>query len=309
MKTLFMIASIVAIGMLSTSNAIASWGHDSVSFDGDESLFPAPQDKPHCTVRVLALEGTAKGLVMVHAKENICGEIRYENRWAVKKLTVGDDVSINEPISTLPGTTLTLQTHAGSIIEVDGDSEITLADVCGDNPKPHLGINYGGARINDRPAPPPQNDDDPPGEPPPPPGPEETPPPPTDPQPIITQTKLVKVTPKGTEYSVRTSGSDGAGETVVRVYSGSVEVVPMVNGAAQDMAAQGSTIEALTKQLQEGKITQKQYTERIMAISMASAKKMDGVVRSLVLKAGEKCAVSARGELSKAKKFDVKKEK
>lgn len=209
-------------------------------------------------------------------------------------------MSVNEPISTEPGSSLTLQTDAGAIIEVDGDSEILLGDACGKKPKPILVIKYGGAKINDRPAPPPQNPDDQPSETPPPPAPDDAPP-------IVTQTRVVKVIPKGTVYSVRT-GKDANSETVVRVYSGSVDVFPGLQDARSEMADIAKDADALMKEFQAGKITQQEYTNRLMAISMAGAKKADKLVLSIVLKAGEKCTVNTRGEAGKVKKFDVRKE-
>lgn len=283
MKMIQLLASIALFATLASNTSFASGGHDSVAYDGDVSQAELTPFGFTCTVKVIAVDGEALGLVAGLEQSDSCGGVSSYIAWRLRQLKVGDKVSTDEYITTKPGGSLTLQTADGAIIDVDSDSQIVLQDMCSrKHPAVLLGLIYGFATTRSRPKPPQV---------------------PSEPPAINVKTNHVTVVPKGTVYSVDAGRAGGTTDHVVRVYEGTVTLYPNLDSAKVEITDIAREALTLSDDLEKGKITQQEYTRRLMAISLATGKRAEKVQTELTLKAGYECSIDKRGNMTKPKKF------
>ncbi|MBC8145377.1 MAG: FecR domain-containing protein [bacterium] len=262
---------------LTSIPSFANGQHDSLVFDGDASevLFGNT-----CTVTVASLEGLAYGMTAAAEHDKTCGETRTEIVWKIRKLQVGDEVSVDAPMYTAKGGKLSVSLQDGSIVTLESLTKASLGGACKRTAGVGILLEYGKVEVNTQPAPPTA-------------------------EPLGVQSDRVTAKPKGTVYSVDAGPEGGDAEHIVKVFSGSVEVLPSLKAVRGDVVDFAKEMAALNEQLSQGKITQQQFQTRLMSLQQGLSNKTARVEKSVVLNAGYTCAVNERGELSKPKKFKV----
>ncbi len=92
---------------------------------------------------------------------------------------------------------------------------------------------------------------------------------------------------RGTEYTVEATSEI----TVTRVYEGSVEVTPRGLGDSKNVDDAGKEMEKLSEDLQNGKITPEEFTQKVQQYSNSMEEKSKGM-NSVVVEAGNMVTVT-----------------
>lgn len=265
MKHLFYFLIILSILYVNHSFAGPGNPHDSLNFDGTGVTIKPVNDARDCPVIVRYVEGDANGTVIHEKIKHICGEPDTVEKIEAGQLMNNDILKIGNEIKTGSNGKVEIEFPDGSIARIGPNSSLTIdQDWCSS----YLSKDFMGQ--------------------------------------IWTKVKKMlggakyevktgrgcNVGVRGTEFSI-TSSSD---QDIIRVYEGTVELKQDKIDVSNSLSY-GEKIKQLNKDLQDGKITQKEFADKVKELTQNSNESVKSDMTqktSVMVEAGNMCKFTTK---------------